>query len=208
MEERLKRIIETLFGEKGCIWAKEQTLKSLCPIFLEEAHELIEAIDSGDKELICEEMGDFLYNALFLIQVAENNGLFTKEKLIEALCDKVERRHVHVFGSESVSTMEELGRLYEEIKLQEKSERSSLLEGIPKSLGALARAQKVLDRTSRREPLPVKEKFNSEEALEEALVDLLLKAQHSGFDAETQLHRLIGRGGDRFFIRSEEENRV
>lgn len=208
MSERLKGLIETLFGEKGCIWAKEQTLKSMCPIFLEEAHELIEAIDTEDPRLIAEELADFLYNALFLIQVAERSGLIQEAKLIADLCDKLERRHVHVFGDQPVQTMQELGELYEGIKRAEKKERTSVLDGVPKSLGALARGQKILDRISRCTALPKATPYSSEEELEEALVDLLLRAHHSGFDPETQLHRLIGRKKEHFFARQERENQV
>lgn len=199
--DRLSAQLDALFSKKGCIWAKKQTLKSLCPIFLEEAHELIEAIDRQEPKEICEELGDFLYNALFLVRVAERMGLTTEAKLMEELCDKIERRHVHVFGSQKVETMEELGELYEGIKRKENKGRASITDGIPKTLGALARAQKVLDRTSRIEGLPKKDPFKNEAELEEALIDLLLKAQCSGMDAETQLHRLIGRLGDHFFAR-------
>lgn len=206
--DRLRAILDALFSENGCIWAKEQTLKSLCPIFLEEAHELIEAIDTDEPKEICEELGDFLYNALFLVQVAERMGLTTEENLIEELCDKVERRHVHVFGNQPVETMDQLAELYEGIKRGENKGRASITDGIPKSLGALARAQKVLERTSRLEGLPEKEPFKDERELEDALIDLLLRAHHSGLDPETQLHRLIGRLGDRFFAGQSEPDKV
>lgn len=198
--QRLQTILDILFSEKGCIWAKDQTLKSLCPIFLEEVHELIEAIDTEDPKQICEELGDFLYNAHLLVHVAEKMGFTTQVQLIEDLCNKIERRHVHVFGDHPVATMEELGELYEGIKRQENKGRACITDGIPKTLGALARAQKVLDRISRIEGLPEKDPFQSEAELEGALVELLLKAHHGGLDPETQLHRLIGRLGDRFFV--------
>ena len=208
MNDRLKGIINTLFGEKGCIWAKDQSLKSMCPIFLEEAHELIEAIDTEDPKLISEELGDFLYNAFFLLQIAEKSGLIKEADLIEELCDKLERRHVHVFGNQPVQSMQELGELYEGIKRAEKKERSSVLDGVPKSLGALARGQKILDRLSRLAPLPKCTPYSSEEELEEALVDLLLRAHHAGLDPETQLHRLIGREKEHFFARQESGNQI
>jgi len=199
--EQIEELIDVIFSENGCIWAKEQTLESMCPVFLEEAHELIEAIQSRDKKAIQEEMGDFIFNALFLMQVSENKGFLSKKEVLECLADKITSRNVHVFGEEKVENLEELGKLWEAVKAKEKKERKTAYDGVPRSLGALMRGQKILDRQLRSDPnLIDSQKFTTKEELKKGLSSLICQAQRSNLDAELVLHELIEEKKDTFFI--------
>ena len=198
---RVQTLVRTLLSEEGCIWAKDQTLETLCPIFLEEAHELIEAIESGDSKLMAEELGDFIFNGLFLLQVAENKHGIEVAKVLKGLYDKVVSRHVHVFGDEKVETLEELAILWEKVKALEKKERTSISEGIPRSLGALMRAQKILNRALRTAPDQIDHvDMLSKEELKKKLCRLICQAEKSGLNAELALHELISEKKDLFFL--------
>jgi len=199
--QQVEELIDVIFSREGCIWSKKQTLESMCPIFLEEAHELIEAIQSGDKKAIQEEMGDFIFNALFLMQVSENESFLSKKEVLEALVHKIVSRNVHVFGDEKVSTLEELGKLWEAVKAKEKKERKTAYAGVPRSLGALMRGQKILDRQLRSNPELIDNKeITTKKELKKGLANLICQAQKSGLDAELLLHELIEERKDAFFI--------
>lgn len=198
---QIQELVKTLLGEAGCIWAKDQTLETLRPIFLEEAHELIEAIESGDKKLMTEELGDFIFNGLFLLQVAENKHSIEAAEVLKSLYDKVVSRHVHIFGDEKVETLEELAVLWERVKAKEKKERTSISEGIPRSLGALMRAQKILNRALRTEPDHIEHVDTlTKDELKKSLCKLICQAEKSGLDAELALHELISEKKDAFFL--------
>lgn len=198
---QIQDLVKTLLGEKGCIWGKDQTLETLCPIFLEEAHELIEAIEYDDKKLIIEELGDFIFNGLFLLQVAENKHGIEIVEVIKTLYDKVVSRHVHIFGDEKVETLEELAVLWERVKAKEKKERTSISDGIPRSLGALMRAQKILNRALRTAPDQMQHVNTvTKEELKKNLCRLICQSEKSGIDAELALHELISEKKDAFFL--------
>ena len=95
--ERLLDIMRTLRGPDGCPWDREQTLASLRPFVLEETYEVLEAIEQGTPAQLCEELGDFLFEAVFLARISEERGDFTIGDAIDAICDKLVRRHPHVF---------------------------------------------------------------------------------------------------------------
>src|SRR5919106_993952 len=99
--ERLLEIMRTLRAPGGCPWDREQTLASLRPFVLEETYEVLEAIESGTPGQLCEELGDFLFEAVFLAQISEERGDFTIGDAIEAICGKLVRRHPHVFAREA-----------------------------------------------------------------------------------------------------------
>lgn len=199
--KQIEELIDVIFSEKGCIWSKEQTLESMCPVFLEEAHELIEAIQSKDKKAIQEEMGDFIFNALFLMQISENKGFLSKKEVLACLADKITSRNVHVFGEEKVENLEELGKLWEAVKAKEKKERKAAYDGVPRSLGALMRGQKILDRQLRSCPKLIDSKdLITKEELQKSLSSLICQAQRSNLDAELVLHELIEEKKDAFFI--------
>jgi MazG family protein len=106
---------------RGCPWDLKQTPASLKEYILEEAHELIEAIDSGDTEAVRDELGDLLLQIVFLARLAEEDGKFSIGDVIEAISQKLVRRHPHIFGSVQVSSAEEVKANWEQIKIAEKN---------------------------------------------------------------------------------------
>src|SRR5512138_1760132 len=147
---RAVEIMHRLRAPGGCPWDAEQTHESLKRYLLEECYEVIEAIDSGNDELLKEELGDLLLQPLFHAAIAGERGSFTIEDVIEALCTKLIRRHPHVFGDEKIATSEEQVANWEKIKKAEKGEeRKSALSGVPPHLPALLKAQKVTEKAAR-----------------------------------------------------------
>jgi len=142
-------IMERLRGEGGCPWDKEQTKETLKPFILEEAHELIEAIDRGNPEKIKEELGDLLFQIVFQCQIAKEKREFEVSEVIENIGKKLISRHPHVFGEEQYRTADEVILHWEEHKKREGKMRSSILEGVPKTLPSLLRAQRLQNRAAR-----------------------------------------------------------
>ena len=132
--ERLLEISDTLLGPKGCPWDREQTLVSMRESILEEACEVIEAIDEGSDVDLIEELGDLLYNVLFFCQLAQKENRFSTDAPISRLNEKLLARHPHVFGDRKLDDVEGVISQYEKIKKEEKSHRESVMDGIPKGL--------------------------------------------------------------------------
>lgn len=147
--ERLIEIMASLRGEKGCPWDKEQTRESLKPFLVEETYEVLEAIDEKDPEKIKEELGDLLFQIIFHSRIAEEKGEFNIHDVIRKISDKMIARHPHVFGEERYETSEEVLRQWEERKKEEGKIKESILEGIPKELPSLLRAQRIQARAAR-----------------------------------------------------------
>lgn len=122
--EDLVRIIRILRGENGCPWDRVQTHASIRMDMLEEAYEAADAIDKKDMKNLCEELGDVLYQVMIQSQIASEQGLFTVEDVIDGLCEKMIRRHPHVFGDAVAATPEESLDLWNEIKKQEKAKKT------------------------------------------------------------------------------------
>ncbi|MDR1765539.1 MAG: MazG family protein [Lachnospiraceae bacterium] len=116
-------IIAELRGDHGCPWDKEQTHESLKQCLADESQEVYEAIDKGDMENLCEELGDVMLQVLLHSRIAEEAGAFTIDDVIEGLSQKMIRRHPHVFGDAKVNTPEESLALWEAIKAEEKKEK-------------------------------------------------------------------------------------
>ncbi len=189
--DRLVEITDTLHGPKGCPWDKEQTFQSLRPYVLEEAHELLEAIDEDATEGMVEELGDILFQMIFFGKLGEKSGRFTLQEVAQKVGDKLIRRHPHVFGDVEVKDSSEVIHHWERVKAEEKKERKHPLEGIPKTLGALARAQKVVGKMIHKKiPFPKKEVAVS---LGDQLLDLVIQAQEEGVDAESALRTALKR---------------
>ncbi len=131
-----------------CPWDREQTHASLLPYLVEEAHEVVEAVDEQDAKKLCEELGDLLLQIIFHSQIACERGQFAVADVIDALANKMIRRHPHVFGDASISTSQEQMKSWELIKTQEASirHRESLLDGVPKSLPSLLHAQRIQEK--------------------------------------------------------------
>src|SRR5438067_8478720 len=123
--DRLIGIMATLRGPDGCPWDREQTIDTLRPFVLEETYEVLDAIDRHDHTALCEELGDFLFEAVFLAQLESEAGHFTIDDSVKSVADKLVRRHPHVFarGNEAaaIDTADRVRTRWEEIKAQERS---------------------------------------------------------------------------------------
>lgn len=146
--EGLAYVIQRLHAPGGCPWDREQTHETLRPHLLEESYEALEAIDSGDPARLAEELGDVLLQVLMHAAVAERLDEFTFADIAEQITRKLIRRHPHVFGEATTSTSEEVYQNWEALKQAEKP-RSSVLEGIPNTLPALAASQSIQGRARR-----------------------------------------------------------
>ncbi|AFV12988.1 hypothetical protein Tph_c28230 [Thermacetogenium phaeum DSM 12270] len=142
--EPLVGVMERLLSPEGCPWDRQQTHQSLKKYLIEEAYEVVDAIDEGDMHKLCEELGDLLLQIVFHTALAEREREFTIAQVIGGITEKLIRRHPHVFGGIKVNGASEVLRNWEAIKQKEKEgERKSLLAGVPRHLPALQRAQKV-----------------------------------------------------------------
>ena len=130
-------VAEKLLSPEGCPWDHKQTFLSLQPYVLEEAHEVIEAVDSGEDEQIVEELGDLLYTVIFYGKLAEKEGRFATVDIIKAVKEKLIRRHPHVFGEVKVEHVDEIAQNWERIKKEEKQSRKKEPGGIPPTLPLL-----------------------------------------------------------------------
>ena len=146
--DTLLRILAYLRSPDGCPWDREQTHQSLKRNLLEECHELLEAIDSGEPERLAEELGDILLQVAFHTQVAREAGEFQPTDVIRGINRKLIQRHPHVFGDDSVADANEVVQRWEEFKGRTKDDRP-LLEGIPSSTPALAYSQLMQDRAAK-----------------------------------------------------------
>jgi len=144
---RLEKIVATLRSPNGCPWDREQTLSSLRPCLIEEAYELLDAIDKDDIALHREELGDVLLQVVLQAQLRREEGHFTLDDVANAIADKLVRRHPHVFGDVKVNSTAEVLSNWEAIKRNEGKEKTdapkSPLAGVPAALPALLRAQRV-----------------------------------------------------------------
>jgi tetrapyrrole methylase family protein / MazG family protein len=150
--DRLLAIMARLRGPDGCPWDREQTLASLRPYVLEETYEVLEAIDAGDPREHCEELGDLLLQIVFQAQLAGEAGQFAFQDVAEAISNKLVSRHPHVFGDADVKDAEGVLRQWAELKRQEKLAKGggrSVLEGVPREMPALARADRLTEKASR-----------------------------------------------------------
>ena len=151
--EELVRVMKRLRAPEGCPWDREQTHSSLKPYMLEEVYEALEAIDAENDSELCKELGDVLLQVVFHAQIAEEEDRFTIEDVAGAIVEKLVRRHPHVFADAEVDSTEHVIANWEEIKKQERrdagQQNPSHLDGIPKSLPALMRAQRMQARAAR-----------------------------------------------------------
>ncbi|MDA1259948.1 MAG: nucleoside triphosphate pyrophosphohydrolase [Planctomycetota bacterium] len=149
--ERLMQVIDTLRSPGGCPWDIKQSVESLAPHIIEEAHELADAVARGDDRAICEELGDLLMGVLMVARVARDGRGFGATEVAEGITAKLIRRHPHVYGETVVDGAGEVLRNWEDIKREEKRERGedeSVLSGVPRSLPALTRAWRVGQKAS------------------------------------------------------------
>jgi MazG family protein len=147
--ERLVELMARLRAPDGCPWDREQTLESLRPFILEEAYELVDAIDAANMQSIREELGDLLLEVLFVSHVCSEESDFSIRDVMSLLEDKLIRRHPHVFGTRSASNAKEALASWEDMKDAEKAKAPSLLGDVPRALPALTRALKLSTRAAR-----------------------------------------------------------
>jgi MazG family protein len=155
--EKLVDIMATLRGPNGCPWDREQDCNTLKPMLVEEVYEVLEAIDNRDFDGVAEELGDLLLHIVFQAELGKESGKFDIRAVITKICEKLIRRHPHVFGSASAGSSQEVIRNWEAIKAQEKAqkltsrtpEQRSLLEGIPSKLPAIHEAHQISARAAR-----------------------------------------------------------
>ena len=147
----LIRLIEQLRGENGCPWDKKQTPRTLAVYLIEEVYELVDAIESKSPEDVCEELGDVLFQILFMAHLYQKAGHFDLRDVASRNTEKMIRRHPHVFGQETAVTSEEVRQRWHTIKMTEKNhvENAGLLDSVPSGLPALIRAYRISERAAR-----------------------------------------------------------
>ena len=216
---RLVEVMQRLLAPDGCPWDREQTFASLKRYVLEEACEVMDAIDAGDSSDLQEELGDLALQVVFLAELGRAQGSFGPDDAIRSIIEKLVRRHPHVFGDVEVSGSEEVLQNWEAIKAEEKAERP-LLGGVPRSLPALYRAQRTSDKVSRvgfdwpnaagsrqkvaeelgelDEAIAGGDRARVEAELGDLLFALVNLARHQGIDAEMALRKTTDRFTRRF----------
>lgn len=201
--DELMEIAAHLMGPDGCAWDRKQTFTSLQPYVLEEAHEVLEAVDSDVDEKIIEELGDLLYTVIFYAKVAQKTGRFSLEDILSAEIEKLIRRHPHVFGELKIESEEDLEKNWDKIKSQEKGKekRAHAFDGIPPTMPLLPRAQKSV-RVLLKALYPIftdrQKTVCSEEEIGSELLHLVWLAEISGIDAESALRRALSKKVDSF----------
>jgi tetrapyrrole methylase family protein/MazG family protein/ATP diphosphatase len=146
---RLVALMQRLLAPDGCPWDREQSFESLRRYVLEEACEVIDAIDQRDASLLEEELGDLLLQVVFLSELARARAAFGPDDVVRGICEKLVRRHPHVFGDAEVADATGVARQWEAIKAQEKPAPRPLLASVPRSLPPLERARRLSERVSR-----------------------------------------------------------
>lgn len=144
--EELIKVIEILRSENGCVWDRAQTHETLTPNMLEEAYEAVEAIKEHNPEHLREELGDVLLQVVLHAQIGKEYGEFDIEDIAKELKDKLIHRHPHVFGTAHADTPQEVTENWEKLKKEEKKDRKSNMDGIPKTFPALMACQKISKR--------------------------------------------------------------
>jgi uncharacterized protein YabN with tetrapyrrole methylase and pyrophosphatase domain len=191
--EDLLRVMARLRSPTGCPWDREQDHRTLRRHAIEEVYELIDAIEAGDDHEMAEELGDLLLQVVFHCQMAKERGAFDFEKVTRHLVDKLIRRHPHVFGNTKVKDVDEVWTNWEKIKHAEKKgtrhERPSVLDGIPKHLPALLRAEKLLKKARKAHLLTDgrSRRKVSKATIAKRLLALAQDAQAHGWSAEELL---------------------
>jgi tetrapyrrole methylase family protein/MazG family protein/ATP diphosphatase len=216
---RLVGVMRRLLGEGGCPWDREQTFETVRKYVLEEACEVIDAIDQGDRKALREELGDLILQVVFVAELARKEKSFAIDDVVAGIVDKLVTRHPHVFGDLDAETADEVLRNWEQIKAKEKAGRG-LLDGVPRSLPALVRAQSIGEKVRRvgfdwadvrgsrakvTEELGELDRAIAEgntEAIEEELGDVFFAlvnlSRHVKVDAEGSLRRTIDKFSTRF----------
>ena len=229
--ERILDIMNRLRGPGGCPWDREQTPTSLKPYLLEEAYEVLEALESGTPGALCEELGDLLFQVVFHTELARERGEFEMADVLSRLGDKMVTRHPHVFGDATVESPRQALAQWEAIKQREAvaaGRRRSVIDGVPRALSSLLRAQRIQSKAARvnfdwpdaraawskveeetREAaaaLSSGDRERLQEELGDVLFSLVNVARLSAIDAEEALHGAIEKFRRRFTTMEEDLN--
>jgi MazG family protein len=211
--DTLLGIMARLRSPGGCPWDREQTPVSLKPFLIEEAYEVLDAIDGGEPRALAEELGDLLFQVVFHARIAEERGEFAMGDVLRALVDKMVSRHPHVFGESAVSTPGEALAQWEVLKQREatsQGRRRSIIDGVPRAMPALVRAQRTQAKAARvgfdwpdaraafekvreevdeaGEALTAGDRDRIREELGDVLFSLVNAARLASIDAEDALH--------------------
>lgn len=219
---RIVALMQRLLGPGGCPWDREQTMESIRPYVIEEAHEVVDAIDRGSPELVREELGDLLMQVVFLAELARAKGWFGPDDVVDAISEKMLRRHPHVFGGAIAKDSAEVLARWEKDKAAEhegKGAPRGALDGVPRAMPALLRAVRIGEKAARAgydwpdasgarakidEELAELDRAATPERREEELGDVLFAiasfSRKSGLDPEAALRRALDRFTDRFQI--------
>lgn len=220
---RLVELMQRLLAPDGCPWDREQSHASLRKYVVEEACEVVDAIDSGDDAAICEELGDLALQVVFHAELARARGAFGPDDVVGGICEKLVRRHPHVFADETAEGSAEVLRNWERIKVEEKKAAglsTGLLSGVPRSLPSIVRAQRVGEKTSRvgfdwpdgsgarakldeelgelDRALASGDRAEAEAELGDVLFALINVARHAGIDADAALRGSVAKYTRRF----------
>ena len=221
--DRILRIMTALrTPETGCPWDLQQDFKSIAPYTLEEAYEVVDAIERGDMDDLKDELGDLLLQVVFHARMAEETGQFDFDDVATAISDKMERRHPHVFADNDADTPEAINQNWEDIKAAEKAAKgktnteSSLLDDVPLSLPAMSRAVKLQKRAARigfdwNEAEPIFDKLQEEvgelleamqngdeDAIEDEFGDILFVVANLGRHLKLDPEKALRRGNAKF----------
>lgn len=221
--EDLLEIMRLLRSADGCDWDREQTHRSIRTNFLEETHEAIEAINSGDSCSLCEELGDVLLQIVFHAQIERENGTFDFGDVVDGICKKLITRHPHVFKNVRVENSKQILKNWDKIKRQTKGggTQADLLRSVPKTLPALMRSAKVQNRAARvgfdfseiagalqaldseRRELDVAIADRDDKRIEEELGDLLFSVVNVSRFLECDAEQALSLACDKFIRRFE-----
>ncbi|MCD4828194.1 MAG: nucleoside triphosphate pyrophosphohydrolase [Candidatus Cloacimonetes bacterium] len=203
--------------QDGCPWDLKQTHRSLVPNFIEELYEVIEAIQSGDDDHLCEELGDLTLHIVMQVRIARERGAFVMSEALNRICDKLVRRHPHIFGDTQAGSAADVKLNWERIKLREKAaQRKSILEGIPRSMPALIVAQRMQEKAAAAnfdwpgpdnvmlklreeiEEFEYARRHESPERVEDELGDLLFTLVNLARKLDIDAEATLKRGADKF----------
>ena len=213
--DRLVNIIKKLRAPNGCEWDKKQTHESLIPYLIEETYEVVESIEDKNYKLLKEELGDLLLHVIFQIDIANDNKEFNLDDVINGICEKLIRRHPHIFYDKKDPRYKEENW---EVSKKKEKKRSSVLDGVPKSLPQLIRSSRIQEKAASvgfdwddknqvllkvdEEILELKDAILKNDGIDEEIGDVLFTivnlSRHMGYDAESSLKKSIDKFSKRF----------
>jgi tetrapyrrole methylase family protein/MazG family protein len=189
--KNLIEVLKKLRSPEGCPWDREQSFSSLREFVIEEAYEVVDAIENQNMQLLCEELGDLLLQIAFQSVIAEENGLFDYDKVEKGICEKMIHRHPHVFGDEKAENSDDVLKMWNKGKMKEKG---SILTGIPSRLPALLKAYKVHKRISNSSLNNIDfkdEELSEEERIGKHLYEIVIDTASKKIQAEDCLNKYI-----------------